>query len=98
MYGVDNNIIQGVTQSIYQSFGIPASLTYGNNPNSNEFTIDTILTDLFTQNEEELKSPSGLILTLDTTNLRQNYLIGSDQDDDKDSVYQESLDEDKNKY
>ena len=28
-------------------------------------------------NEEELKSPSGVILTLDTTNLEQNFLIGN---------------------
>ena len=98
MYGAENNMIQGVTQSIYQSFGIPSSLTYGNNTNNNEFTIDAIFPDFFDKNEEDLKSLNGRVLTLDTTNLRQNYLIGSNQNDEEESIYRESLDEVGNKY
>lgn len=77
MYGGSNDVIQGITSSCYQSFGIPASLMYGNNYSSNEFTIDAIIPDLLTQNNEELRSPSGVVLTIDTTNVQQNFLLGN---------------------
>ena len=98
MYGGENDVIQGISQSVYQFFGIPASLAYGNNLHSNEFTIDAIFPDLFTQNKDDLKNSNGLTLTLDTTNLRQNYLIGSDQENEE-SVYQDdNLEEEANEY
>ena len=75
MYGGENNIVYGITYSCYQHFGIPASLVYGNNANSNELNIYSILPELNSKNLEELKSPNGLIMTLDTTALPQNYLI-----------------------
>lgn len=81
MYSGDTGIIQGVTQSCQRSFGIPSSLVYGNNASSNEFTFDSIFPDMMSQNLEELKSPSGLIITLDTTTLQQNYLIGHHQNE-----------------
>jgi hypothetical protein len=84
MYSGETGIIQGITQSCYRGFGIPSSLVYGSNASSNEFTIDSIFPDIINQNIEELKSPSGLIVTLDTTTLQQNYLVGNQQND-KDS-------------
>jgi hypothetical protein len=81
MYSGDTGIIQGITYSCYRSFGIPSSLVYGNNASTNEFTIDSIFPDIINQNLDELKSPSGLIVTLDTTMLQQNYLIGHQQNE-----------------
>ncbi|EGR31396.1 PAS domain S-box family protein [Ichthyophthirius multifiliis] len=39
IYRTDNHVLQGITQSCYQSLGIPASLMYGNSQNNIEFTI-----------------------------------------------------------
>ena len=75
LYGGENDVVHGLTYSCYQHFGIPSSLIYGNNISSNEFTIDIIFPDLDIQNQEELKSSNGLIITLDTTTLPENYLI-----------------------
>ena len=75
IYGAENSLVYGVTYGCYQHFGIPASLIYGNDASSNEFTIDTILPELNSQNLDELKNPTGLIMTLDTTGLPHNYLI-----------------------
>lgn len=60
IYRADNEVIQGVTASCYQSFGIPASLVYGNSSNTNEFTIDSIAPEIVDiKNIEDLKSPTG---------------------------------------
>lgn len=77
MYGGENNIVQGITSACYSSFGIPSSLVYGNNTDHNELTMDSIIEDLSSQNLEDLRSPSGAILTINTTNLPQEYLIGN---------------------
>jgi hypothetical protein len=78
MYNGDNGIILGITLSCYKSFGIPSNLVYGNNASSNEFTIDSILPDIINQNHEELKSGNGIVTTLDTSTLQQNYLVGNE--------------------
>jgi PAS domain S-box-containing protein len=97
MYGggdSSNNVIYGITQSCLQAFGIPASLVYGNNSSNNEFTLDSIFPEM-NQNLDDLKSPSGLITTIDTTNLPQNYIIGNDQDDE-DSFEKENIEGEEN--
>lgn len=76
IYGEDDRKIYGITQTCYQSFGIPASLVSRNNQaSSNELTIETIIPEILTHNIEELKSLSGAILNIDTTNLPQNFLM-----------------------
>lgn len=66
----------GVTYSCYLSFGIPASLVYGNTTNTNEFTLDAIAAELSDpKNIDDLKT-TGMIATIDTTNIQQNYLLG----------------------
>ena len=52
-------------------YGIPASLCVGNNLNSNELTVDAICPELLSaRNIEELAAGgSGVVVTLDTTNL-----------------------------
>jgi hypothetical protein len=60
--------IYGVTYSCYQSMGIPASLVKGNSSSNQEFTIDLIAPEITdAKNLEEIKSPQGLIVTIDTT-------------------------------
>lgn len=49
--------ILGITASCYTKFGIPASLVYGNQTNTNEFTVDAICPDLIDmKNTDELKT------------------------------------------
>lgn len=81
MYNGDSGVIIGITHSCFKSFGIPSSLVFGNNASSNEFTIDAIFPDIINQNLEELKSISGLVITLDTSTLPQNYLLGNEQEE-----------------
>lgn len=70
-------MICGITSNCYSSFGIVSSLAYGNSSNTNEFTIDAIIPDLSNpDNTEELRGPSGIIVTLDTTQIQQNFLLG----------------------
>lgn len=58
IYNTTTEIIQGVSYSCYQSLGIPASLVYGNNQSTNEFTIDQIAPDINDEkNIDDLKSP-----------------------------------------
>jgi len=58
------------------------SLVSGDNHNYNEFTIDKIFPDLLQQNNEELTSATGLVLTLDTSTLPHNFLFDRETDSD----------------
>lgn len=70
LYNAQTEVVLGVTHSCYQQFGIPASLVQGNSANTVEFTLDSIAPDIVDpKNFEELKSPQGLIVTLDTTSI-----------------------------
>lgn len=77
MYRGDNNVIQGVTKSCYEAFGISSRLTLGENIDFSEFTIDKIFPEILIQNKQELKG-GGLIMKIDTTSLAQEFLIGRD--------------------
>lgn len=82
IYNGETGVIQGITNTCYTSFGIVASLVYGNSSNTNEFTIDAIAPDLMNpDNLEELKGPSGLIVALDTSQIQQNFLLGQGESD-----------------
>ncbi|KAL4478284.1 hypothetical protein ABPG72_016596 [Tetrahymena utriculariae] len=87
IYRTDNDsyVMQGVTQSCYNSLGIPSSLMYGNSTNNIEFTVDTICPDLLNPEfYEDLKSPAGLIVTIDTTTVQQNFLLDEEDSEDED--------------
>lgn len=73
MYGNEDNQIFGVSENCFESFGIPAKLTNGD---ATDFTISSIFPDLLNQNMEELKSTTGLVCTIDTSALEQNFLVG----------------------
>jgi len=77
MYGGEHDEVYAVSESCYDSFGIPAQITNGNNP---EFTIDTIFPEFRDFNDEELKTPVGQLYTIDTTSLPQSFLIGVNSD------------------
>jgi len=80
IYNGENGIVQGISYSCYSSFGIQASLVYGNTSNTNEFTVDAIAPEIMNpDNAEELKS--GLIVTFDTSHIQQNYLLGQGESD-----------------
>ena len=78
----ESGVIQGISYSCYSSFGILASLVYGNTSNTNEFTLDAIAPELMNpDNLEELKGPGGLIVTFDTSQIQQNFLLGQAESD-----------------
>jgi len=77
MYGGENDEIYAVTEGCYDSFGIPASITNGANP---EFTIDSIFPDFHDVDDESLRAPAGQLYTIDTTSLPQNFLVGVNSD------------------
>lgn len=92
IYREDNQQIQGISESCHEFFGIPAQLIYGNAANSPDFTIDSIapaLVDI--SNLQELKSPQGLVVQLDTTYIQQNFLIDEEEyeDDDDNNNYED---------
>lgn len=73
----------GITYSCFQSFGIPASLVYGNTTNTNEFTLDAISPELAdSKNFDDLKT-TGFVAVIDTTNIQQNYLLGHGDSEDE---------------
>lgn len=82
IYGSETGMVHGITHSCYTTFGIPASLCHGNNSNSNELTLDTVAPELLNQKSiEEMRSPGGCIITLDTALLQSNYMLGNDESD-----------------
>lgn len=94
IYGGDNGIIHGITYSCKQEFGIPSSLVWGAGSATNEFTIDSIFPELLAHDISDLKAASGVVTTLDTSNLRQNYLIAHNQSEESQAEEEE---EDKEK-
>jgi len=75
MYSGDTGAIHGITHSCKREFGIPASLVSGAGA-TNDFTMDIIFPDLASHTLEDLKNPAGVVTTLDTSTLQQNYLLG----------------------
>lgn len=56
---------------------------YGNNTNNVEFTVDTICPELLNPDHyDELKSPAGFRLTLDTTSVQNNFLLDAEDDEE----------------
>jgi len=72
MYGGENDTIYGISESCYKSFGIPSSLVL---QNLSDLTIDSIFPNLQNYHQEELKSATGLVCTIDTTSLPENFLF-----------------------
>jgi hypothetical protein len=80
IYNANTEAIMGVTYSCYQSLGIPASLVYGNSQNTSEFTIDQIAPDINDpKNLDDLRSPQGLTVTIDTTFIQTNFLLDEEE-------------------
>ena len=75
--GEGENLVYGINESCYQSFGIPPSLIWGRNTKNNDLDIDAILPELATVNPEELTGTGGAILHIDTSNLHSDYMLGN---------------------
>lgn len=91
VYSGDTGAIHGFTQSCKKAFGLPSSLIYGAAA-SNDFTIDVIFPDLAGCNLEDLKNSTGVITTLDTSTLQQDYLLAHSESEK--SEYEEGEQED----
>ena len=81
MYGGEQDIVQGVTMSCYESFGIPSNLTNGSSSGS-PFAINAIFPEFGPQIQEELRSPAGAVIEINTLNLQQDYLLGHNDSND----------------
>jgi hypothetical protein len=57
-------------------------LVYGN-ASSNELTIDTVIPELATLDDEQLKNPNGFLATFDSTTLKQNYYLGENNSENE---------------
>ena len=90
VYSGDNGAIHGYTQSCRKDFGLPSSLIYGAAA-TNDFTMDVIFPELLNHNIEDLKNPAGVVTTLDTSNLQQDYLLAHTESDK--SEYEEAEEE-----
>lgn len=95
IYAGDTGTIHGITKSCRQTFGIPSSLVYGSQSATNEFSIDAIMPEILQHNSEDLKAQSGVITTLDTSSLQQNYLAARAESEKSD--YEDEAEEDKEK-
>lgn len=66
-----------MSENVYGNFGIPNTLCYGQGQVSSEFTIDVICADLMNSAKiDEMDSMQGMLTELDTTNIKQNFLLG----------------------
>jgi len=82
MYNGETKIVYGITKNCFESFGVPSSLVYGN-ASSNELTIDTVIPELATLDDEQLKNPNGFLATFDSTTLKQNYYLGENNSENE---------------
>ena len=82
LFNGETGIIFGITSSCYRAFGIPSSLIYGNSQYTNEFTMDNIIPELMNEtNLQNLRKDNGILLTIDTSLLQQNFLIAQGESD-----------------
>jgi PAS domain S-box-containing protein len=102
VYSGDTGAIHGFTNTCKKDFGLISSLIYGAAA-TNDFTMDVIFPDLLNHNIEDLKNPAGVITTLDTSTLQQDYLLAHTESEksDYDEEQQEEEEEegaDEKKY
>lgn len=74
MYNAGTQVIQGISETCYEDFGISSSLVDETEMTDN-FTVDKILPEIEDLSEDELKGPNGVVTILDTTNLHEEFLI-----------------------
>jgi len=82
MYDGETAIIYGITEGFHHDFGIPISLINGTFGGTSDFRMDSILPNVLNLNIEELQSPQGLTVEIDTRTLRENHLIAHNMSDD----------------
>ena len=81
LYSSESGIIFGVTKACYESFGLRASLTYGRCYNMSELNFDLLCPELLDESKmQDLKSPAGFEVTLDTTSIQVNHPLENDDD------------------
>jgi len=98
VYSGDTGAIHGFTQTCKKDFGLISSLIYGAAA-TNDFTMDVIFPDLLNHNIEDLRNPAGVVTTLDTSTLQQDYLLAhtesekSDYDEEQEEEEEEEAQE-----
>ena len=71
-------LIVGITESCFDSFGIPISLIKGSNgsnmTDAREFTLESILPEVVYCKKKDELNDQGILATLDTSDLYENFL------------------------
>ena len=75
MYDGHTGSIQGVTINCKKNFGISGSLIRTSSMGTNDFTIDAIFPEILQCNIDDLKSSSGVMTMINTSTLKENYMI-----------------------
>lgn len=60
---------------MYNHFGVSSKLANGIVASRHEFTIESLFPDIHTRHLEDLRSPIGTILTIDTTTMEQHAMF-----------------------
>mmetsp|Transcript_28675 Transcript_28675/g.25657 ORF Transcript_28675/g.25657 Transcript_28675/m.25657 type:complete len:287 (-) Transcript_28675:781-1641(-) len=97
MYGGDGSHIHGVTHSCKKKFGISSNLVESAESAANEFTIDSIFPNLLQFDDAELSTSVGVITTIDTTSIPQNF-VGNNNESDESEIEEDESDDDDKKY
>lgn len=82
IYGENTGIVYGVSKSCFDSFNIKSKTCYGQCPNMSELTLERICPGVLDPvNDEDYRSNSGILVTLDTTQILDINFDDSDVDD-----------------
>ncbi|EGR33954.1 PAS domain S-box family protein, partial [Ichthyophthirius multifiliis] len=89
IYRNDNLQIQAISESVFDDFGIPSYLMYGNSQNVPEFGIDQIISGILNQDLlEDQMINQGVLLQINTVFMQKNFLLEDVEGSDQNSVNQ----------
>ena len=83
IYNPTTEVIQGISYSCFKNMGIPASLVSGTSSTA-ELMMNMISPEIVDpNNKKELSSPNGMIVSIDTTSIQQNFLLEDEEGKDE---------------
>jgi len=83
IYNPTTEVIQGISYSCFKNMGIPASLVSGSSSTA-ELMMNMICPEIVDpDNQKELSSPNGMIVSIDTTSIQQNFLLEDEEGKDE---------------
>jgi len=82
MYDGHTGAVQGVTNSCKKYFGISSNLVRTSSYGTNDFTIDAVFPELLQLNLDDLKAPGGVVTSINTSTLKENFMIEHESSND----------------